>query len=78
MKKWQTNYDGNNIVVENRIGGERLYVNGELQDELIGLFAFRSRLWGHLQNGETIKVSLGETFRIHCRIFVNDKLVLPE
>jgi len=44
MKKWEISYCGNTIVVENRIVGERLYVNGELQDELIGIFSARSRL----------------------------------
>ena len=77
MKKWEINYCGNTITVENRIAGERLYVNGELQDEQIGL-AGRSRLWGQLKTGEIVKVSIGSIFRIHCRIFVNDKLVLSE
>ena len=77
MKKWGMNYCGNTIVVENRIAGERLYVNGELQDEQIG-FASRSRLWGQLETGETIKVSIGSIFRIHCRIFINNKLELSE
>ena len=77
MKKWEINYCGNTIVVENRIAGERLYVNGELQDEQIG-FASRSRLWGQLKTGETIKVSIGSIFRIHCRIFINNKLELAE
>lgn len=77
MKRWKTNYGGNTIVVENRISGERLYVNGELQDEQIGI-AGRSRLWGELQTGETIKVSIGGFFGIHCIIFVNSKRVFPE
>lgn len=77
MKKWETNYCGNTIVVENRAYGERLYVNGELQDEQIG-FAGRSRLWGQLKTGEIIKASIGSTFKMHCRIFVNNKLALSE
>lgn len=77
MKKWDTNYCGNTIVVENRISGERLYVNGELQDEQIGI-AGRSRLWGQLQTGETIKVSIGSFFGMHCKVFVNSKLVFTD
>ena len=77
MKKWELNHAGNVIVVENRAGGERLYVNGELQDELLGL-AFRSRLWGQLNTGEAIKVSIGGDFASHCRIFIDNKLVLSE
>jgi len=78
MKKWETSYCGNTIVVENRAYGEKLYVNGELQDEQIGFVAGRARLWGKLQTGEMIKVSIGSTFKMHCRIFVNNKLALSE
>ena len=77
MKKWEYNHAGNEIVVENRLNGERLYVNGELQDELLGL-GNRSRLWGQLKTGETIKVSIGGDFIVHCRIFIDSKLVLSE
>lgn len=76
MKRWELNYGGNVIVVENRYNGERLYVNGELQDEQVGFGASRARLWGKLHTGESIKVSLGGTFAIHCRIFVDHKLML--
>lgn len=75
MKNWKVNYLGNTIVVENRTFSERLYINGELQDEQIGLAA-RSRLWGQLQTGEIIKVSIGSVLKMHCRIFVNNKLIL--
>ncbi|MGK0468280.1 hypothetical protein [Clostridium sp.] len=77
MKKWETNYCGHSIVVENTIGGERLYINDELQDEQVGIVG-RSRLWGQLKSGETIKVSLGGIFKVHCRIFVNNELILSE
>jgi len=77
MKKWEATYAGSVITVENSGGGERLYVNGELQDEQIGL-ATRSRLWGQLPTGEQVKVSLGGNFTVHCRIFVDHKLVLSE
>ena len=77
MKKREVNHAGNTITVENRFDGERLYVNGALQDELLG-FASRARLWGSLHTGETVKVSLGGTFRAHCRIFIDNKLVLSE
>jgi len=77
MKKWELNHSGNVIVVENRYSGERLYVNGELQDEQVG-FASRARLWGQLHTGETIKVSLGGYFAVHCKIFIDNKLVLSK
>lgn len=77
MQKWEINYCGNTIEVENTTFGEKLYVNGELQDEQIGI-NFRSRLWGQLKTGEQIKVSIGGVFKIHCRIFINNELVLSQ
>ena len=77
MKKWEIKYSGNIIRVENRWDGEKLFVNDELQDKQVGL-AGRSRLWGELPTGEKIKVSLGGIFRMHCLIFVNNKLVLEK
>jgi len=75
MKKWELNHNGNKVKVENRISGERLYVNDELQDERNGL-SFNSRLYGQLPTGENIKVSLGGWFILQCRVFIDNKLVL--
>jgi len=77
MKKWELTYGENKIMVEDRTAGEKLYVNGDLQDERNG-FALRSRLYGQLPTGENIKVSLGGWFSIQCRVFINNKLVLPK
>jgi len=77
MKKWEFNHNGNDIIVENRASGEKLYVNGELQDERMGL-SFQSRLWGQLNTGEIIKVSLGGWWTIECKVFINNKLILSK
>jgi len=77
MKKWEINHNGNVVRVENRISGERLYVNDELQDEQCG-FATSVKLWGQLPTGEQIKVSLGGWWTIQCRIFINHKQVIPQ
>jgi hypothetical protein len=80
MSTWTTVYKGNTILVENTwFSGERLFVNGILQDEQLGL-AFRSRLWGSIRSAdlevERIKVSLGSmAFSVECRIFVDDTLI---
>ena len=37
MKKWSANYGSNKILIENRWYRESLFVNGELQDERLGL-----------------------------------------
>jgi hypothetical protein len=81
MKTWNIQYKGHEIRVENGwFSGERLIVDGELQDEHKGI-ALRSRLWGKIRSGggvgETIKVSLGGWFAIACRVFVDDKLIQP-
>ena len=75
MKKiFEATYDGHQILVENRwFAGEKLYVNGELQDENIGL-ALRATLTGKLRSdsndSKNIKVTIGGFFSIHCKIFV--------
>jgi hypothetical protein len=78
MKTWNIKYKGHAIRVENGVSGERLIVDGELQDEQTG-FAVRSRLWGRIRSGdgggEVVKVSLGGWFGTDCRIFVDDKLI---
>jgi hypothetical protein len=75
---WTTNYENNEIKVENTwFNGERLYVNGILQDEKTSLFS--SNLTGHLINTnnqrENIKVSLFGYVKIKCSLFINDKKI---
>ena len=77
MSKWELNHSGNVILVKNSVAGEKLFVNGELQDERNGL-SLRSRLYGKLPTGENIKVSLGGWFSTQCRIFVDHKLISPK
>ena len=82
MKKtFEVTYNGNHIEVVNTwFGGEKLYVNGQLQDENLGL-GLRGILNGELKNTEDrkkIKVALGGTFKINCRIFVDNELIYPK
>lgn len=80
MKKvFEAIYDGHRIQVENRwFAGEKLYVDGELQDENMGL-ALRATLTGNLRidsnKSKYIKVTIGGFFSIHCKIFVDHVLV---
>jgi hypothetical protein len=80
MSTWTTVYEGNTILVENSwFSGERLFVNGSLQDEQLGL-GFRSRLWGSIYSADSkikrIKVTLGASFfSVECRIFIDDALI---
>jgi hypothetical protein len=75
---WKINYENNEIKVENTwFNGERLYVNGVLQDEKTSLFS--SNLTGHLINAnnqrENIKFSLFGYVKIKCSLFINDKKI---
>ena len=74
-REWTVEYNGNMIRVENTWIRETLYVNAAIQDENIGLFAVRSKLWGKLPSGEEVKVSIGSTLNFHCNIFVEQRLV---
>lgn len=82
MKKiFEVIYNGYTIRVENTwFNGERLYVNGQLQDENLGI-ALRATLTGELkegnEKGKKIKVTLGGSFIISCSIFVDHKLIYP-
>lgn len=78
---WTTKYENNEIKVENTwFNGERLYVNGILQDEKIGLFS--TDLTGHIINQknerENIKVNLSGALKITCRLFINDRKIKVE
>ncbi|MGI9525999.1 MAG: hypothetical protein ACR2MS_02695 [Weeksellaceae bacterium] len=67
---WIANFKDNEIKVENTwFHGERLYINGKLQDEKFSIFS--SNLTGKIQN-EMIKVNLGGFFKVKCSVFVND------
>lgn len=82
MKKvFETIYDGHRIRVENRwLTGEKLYVDEELQDENLGV-TFRGTLNGKLRNNsnesKNIKVTIGGSFTIHCKIFIDNVLIPP-
>ncbi|WEG15126.1 hypothetical protein PQ478_11305 [Alkalihalophilus pseudofirmus] len=81
-KVFEATYEGRQIRVENSwFSGEKLYVDGNLQDQNLGL-SLRSTLQGQLtdQNGEkrNIKVTVGGTFKIQCKIFVDHALIYPE
>ena len=75
---WKAKYENNEIKIENTwLGGERLYVNGILQDKKTSLIS--SNLTGHLINSknerENIKTNLFGWFKIGCNLFINDKKI---
>lgn len=75
---WTANCANNEIRIENTwFNGERLFVNGNLQDEKTGIVS--SDLTGHIINEqkerENIKVNLSGSFRVVCRLFINDKKI---
>ena len=81
MKKtFEIIYKGHHILVENKwFTGEKLFVDGQLQDENLGL-GVRAILNGELKSNEdrnSIKVALGGFFKINCRIFIDNNLIYP-
>ena len=78
MKVFEVMYKGHRIKVENRwFGGEKLYIDGQLQDENMGL-GLRARLTGELKEDEgKVKVNLGGNFKVRCKIFVDNNLIYP-
>ena len=76
---WVVKYGEHSIRVVNTWTNEKLFVDGVLQDEQVGLH-FTSRLFGKVKNEdgdyEEIKVSIGSClWRMECRIFVGDRLI---
>lgn len=51
-----------------------MYVNGELQDENLGL-ALRGDLKGKLEDSSEIKVTIGGFFTVNCKIFLENRLI---
>lgn len=79
MKKtFEVAYDGRQIVVENKwFEGEKLYVDGQLQDENLGL-SLGAELNGKLKGTDgikRIKVAIGGFFKIQCKVFVDHESV---
>ncbi|ANU09877.1 hypothetical protein A1A1_04852 [Planococcus antarcticus DSM 14505] len=76
---WIVKYGEHTIRVVNTWTNEKLFVDGVLQDEQVGLH-LTSRLFGKVRNEnneyEKIKVSVGFHFcTMQCRIFVGDCLI---
>jgi hypothetical protein len=75
--EWIANYENNEIkIINNWFTGEKLFVNGVLQDEQIN-FITPSRMTGNLINsiGEklAIKVTIYGFFTVSCRLFIDNK-----
>lgn len=77
---WTANFGNNAVLVENNwFSGEKLYVNGELQDMQKNYFS-APVLTGHviIDNGNklAIKVNLiANFFSIDCLLFIDDRKV---
>ena len=83
MKKvFDVTYEEHHIQVVNTwFNGEKLYIDGKLQDENLGI-ALRATLRGFIKDNDqitkSIKVSLGGILTIKCRIFINNVLVFSK
>ncbi|ANU21501.1 hypothetical protein BBI15_15595 [Planococcus plakortidis] len=76
-KSFEFTHEGRHIVIENRwFEGEKLFVDGQLQDENLGL-SFGRELNGKLKTSEGIKdlkATVGGFFTIECKVFVDHQL----
>jgi hypothetical protein len=74
MKTWQVAHKGHSIEVSNSLFGEKLIVDGEIQNERSGL-KLRSSLEGRIKSGdgsgEIIKVSLRGFWSVGCRVLID-------
>lgn len=74
---WETVYKGHKIRVENEIACERLFVDGELQDEKKGLKPLKlsSHLQGKIKNeageDELVEAKIGGFLMSRCQLSVN-------
>lgn len=79
MKIWQTTYKGHDVVIMNGwFRGERLLIDGELQDIRRG-FSVRSLLAGRIRTGEgagePVRVCLSGWLVLQCDLFIDDRHV---
>ena len=78
---WQATYENNTIKIVNTwLSGERLYVNGNLQDYNKNMLSSASHLTGHLisinREKLLIKAKLFQKgFFVDCMLFIDDKIV---
>ena len=74
---WNVDYENNTIKVENKVSTAKLFINDEVQDIYFGMAGF-PRLTGKLSNGKDVKVVIGGDLKMHCAIFVDNKLILED
>lgn len=74
---WTIDYENNTIKVENKSSTAKLFINDEVQDIYFGMVG-SPRLTGKLNNGKDVKVVIGGDFKMHCAIFVDNKLILED
>jgi len=74
---WTAEYENDTIKVENKASTVKLFVNDEVQDIYFGMIG-SPRLTGKLSNGKDVKVVIGGDLKMHCAIFVDNKLILED
>ena len=73
-KKFVYQYGADTIMVTNSMTTAELFVNGEQQDNFTG-FSTACVLNGKLKSGETIRATLGGTWSIKCKLFIDNTLI---
>jgi hypothetical protein len=76
MAKWNYEFNGHNITVENNPLSELLYVDGQIAAQHKGL-GFSSSLTATLPEGQTIEAKLQGTVDVNCDLSIDGKLQYP-
>ncbi len=74
---WTVKYEQDVIKVKNETSSVKLYINDEVQDVFYGMIG-APHLTGKLSNGKEVKAVVGGDFKMHCAIFVDNKLILED
>lgn len=77
--EWNTKYEETEIKITNSwFGGEKLYINNELQDEQLN-FITPSNMTGNLVNKQreklSVKANISGFFTVSCRLFIDNKKI---
>lgn len=74
---WTVEYEQDVIKVKNATSSVKLYINDEVQDVFFGMIG-APRLTGKLKSGKEVKAVVGGDFKMHCAIFVDNKLIFED
>lgn len=76
MAKWNYEFNGHNITVENNPLSELLYIDGQIAAQHKGL-SFGSHLAAKLPEGQAIEAKIHGAVEFDCDLSIDGKLQYP-